>query len=134
MIRRDPAGVRVEPAEAAIVREIFAWYAEEAHRFYSLAQMLEQRGIRTSTGLARGNRASLRARLRNPAYTGRVYGNRWYRRGTVERRSAPGKPSAMSLMEAPREAWILVAEIPPLVSQAQFDRVQARLVSNQRFA
>jgi site-specific DNA recombinase len=133
---RDPAGVRVEPAEAAIVREIFAWYAEEAHSFYSLAQMLEQRGIRTSTGLARWNLASLRALLRNPAYTGRVYGNRWHRRGTVERRSAmaPGKRSAMSLMEAPREAWILVAEIPPLVSQEQFDRVQARLVSNQRFA
>ena len=133
---RDPAGVRVEPAEAAIVREIFAWYAEEAHSFYSLAQMLEQRGIRTSTGLARWNLASLRALLRNPAYTGRVYGNRWQRRGTVERRSAmaPGKHSAMSLMEAPREAWILVAEIPPLVSQEQFDRVQARLVSNQRFA
>src|SRR4051812_49087979 len=83
---RDPAGVRVEPAEAAIVREIFAWYAEEAHSFYSLAQMLEQRGIRTSTGLARWNLASLRALLRNPAYTGRVYGNRWQRRGTVERR------------------------------------------------
>ncbi|MFL5288118.1 MAG: recombinase family protein, partial [Rhodopila sp.] len=133
---RDPAGVRVEPAEAAIVREIFAWYAEEAHSFYSLAQMLEQRRIRTSTGLARWNLASLRALLRNPAYMGRVYGNRWQRRGTVERRSAmaPGKRSAMSLMEAPREAWILVAEIPPLVSQEQFDRVQARLVSNQRFA
>ena len=40
----------------------------------------------------------------------------------------------MSRVDAPREEWILVAEIPPLVSQEQFDRVQARLASNRRFA
>jgi DNA invertase Pin-like site-specific DNA recombinase len=78
---RDPAGVRVEEPEAAIVREMFAWYAEEAHRFCSLARRLQQHGIRTSTGLARWNLASIRALLTNPAYAGLVYGNRWHRRG-----------------------------------------------------
>ena len=133
---RDPAGVRVEEAEAAIVREMFAWYAEEAHSFCSLARLLEERGIRTSTGLARWNLASIRALLTNPAYAGTVYGNRWHRRGTLERRSAtaPSKHSAMSRVDAPREEWIRVAEIPPIVSQEQFDRVQARLASNRRFA
>jgi site-specific DNA recombinase len=133
---RDPAGVRIEEAEAAIVREMFAWYADETHSFCSLARLLEQRGIRTSTGLARWNLASIRGLLTNPAYAGQVYGNRWHRRGTLERRSAtaPRKRSAMSRVDAPREEWILVAEIPPLVSQEQFDRVQARLASNQRFA
>ena len=133
---RDPAGVRIEDAEAAIVREMFAWYAEEANSFCSLARLLEQRGIRTSTGLARWNLASIRALLTNPAYAGQVYGNRWHRRGTLERRSAtaPRQHSAMSRVDAPREAWTLVAAIPPLVSQEQFDRVQARLNSNRRFA
>jgi site-specific DNA recombinase len=133
---RDPAGVRIEEAEAAIVREMFAWYADEAHSFCSLARLLERRGIRTSTGLARWNLASIRGLLTNPAYAGQVYGNRWHRRGTLERRSAtaPRKRSAMSRVDAPREEWILVAEIPPLVSQEQFDRVQARLASNRRFA
>jgi site-specific DNA recombinase len=133
---RDPAGVRIEEAEAAIVREMFAWYAEETHSFCSLARRLEQRGIRTSTGLKRWNLASIRALLTNPAYAGQVYGNRWHRRGTLERRSAlaPRQRSAMSRVDAPREEWILVAEIPPLVSQEQFDRVQARLASNRRFA
>ena len=133
---RDPAGVRIEEAEAAIVREMFAWYAEEAHSFCSLARLLERRGIRTSTGLARWNLASIRALLTNPAYAGLVYGNRWHRRGALERRSAtaPRKHSAMSRVDAPREDWILVAEIPPLVSQERFDRVQARLASNRRFA
>jgi DNA invertase Pin-like site-specific DNA recombinase len=85
---RDPAGVRVEEAEAAVVREMFAWYAEEAHSFCSLARRLQQHGIRTSTGLARWNLASIRALLTNPAYVGLVHGNRWHRRGTLERRSA----------------------------------------------
>ncbi len=39
----------------------------------------------------------------------------------------------MSRVDAPREKWVL-AEIPPPVSQEQFDQVQARLVSNRRFA
>src|SRR4051812_23476929 len=80
--------------------------------------------------------STLRMVLTNPAYAGLVYGNRWHRRGTLERRSAtaPAKHSAMSRVDAPREEWILVAEIPPLVSREQFDRVQARLVSNRRFA
>ncbi len=133
---RDPAGVRIEEAEAAIVREMFAWYADEGHSFCSLARLLEQRGIRTSTGLKRWNLASIRGLLTNPAYAGKVYGNRWHRRGTLERRSAtaPSRHSAMSRVNAPREEWVLVAEIPALVNQEQFDQVQARLVSNRRFA
>src|SRR5215218_8475244 len=75
---RDPAGVRIDEAEATIVREMFAWYAEEAHSFCSLARLLEQRGIRTSTGLARWNLASLRALLTNPAYAGQVYAGQVY--------------------------------------------------------
>ena len=54
---RDPAGVRIEEAEAAIVREMFAWYAEEAHSFCSLARLLEQRGF--PTGDAEQRRESL---------------------------------------------------------------------------
>src|SRR3954465_4139493 len=134
---RDPAGVRVEESEAAIVREMFAWYAEDSHSFCSLARLLEEREIRTSTGLVRWNLASIRCLLTNPAYAGLVYGNRWHRRGTLERRSAtaPSKQhSAMSRGDAPRGEGIRVAEIPPLVSQEQFDRVQARLASNRRFA
>jgi site-specific DNA recombinase len=52
---RDPAGVRIEESEAAIVREMFAWYAEDVHSLCSLARLLEELGIRTSTGLARWN-------------------------------------------------------------------------------
>lgn len=133
---RDPAGVRIEESEAAVVREMFAWYAEDSHSFCSLARLLEQREIRTSTGLMRWNLASIRCLLTNPAYMGLVYGNRWHRRGSLERRSAtaPSTHSTFSRVDAPREEWILVAQIPALVSQEQFERVQAKLASNRRFA
>ncbi len=133
---RDPAGVRLEESEAAVVREMFAWYAEDAHSFCSLARLLHQRGIPTARGRARWNLASIRALLTNPAYVGLVYGNRWHRRGSLDRRSAtaPRKHSAFSRVDAPRDEWILVAQIPAVVSQEQFDRVQARLVTNRRFA
>ena len=54
----------------------------------------------------------------------------------MKRRSAiaPSKRSAWSRVDLPREEWILEAEIPPIVSQEQFDIVQARLASNRRFA
>ena len=133
---RDPAGVRVEESEAAIVREMFAWYAEESHSFCSLARLLHERGLRTAQGLERWNLASIRGLLTNPAYMGRVYGNRWRRRSSMEGRSgtAPGKHSSFSRVDMPREQWILVAQIPALVSEEQWERVQARLAANRRFA
>ena len=133
---RDPAGVRVEEAEAVVVREMFAWYAEEEHSLFSLARRLQARGICTPNGLARWNLASVRAMLTNPAYSGQVYGNRWHRRGTLERRSAtvPSKHSAYTRVDAPREEWTFVAHIPALVSQEIFERVQRKLATNRRFA
>ncbi|MFZ1429299.1 MAG: recombinase family protein [Geminicoccaceae bacterium] len=37
---RNTAGVRTEAAEAAVVREMFTWYAETAHSFCSLTRLL----------------------------------------------------------------------------------------------
>jgi site-specific DNA recombinase len=37
---RDPAGVRVDEAEAAIVRDIFAWYTDEGATLIAIAQRL----------------------------------------------------------------------------------------------
>jgi site-specific DNA recombinase len=102
----------------------------------SLARLLHERGLRTAQGLERWNLASIRGLLTNPAYIGRVYGNRWRRRRSLERRSAtaPSKHSSFSRVNMPREQWILVAQISALVSEEQWERVQARLAANRRFA
>src|ERR687897_3331975 len=39
---RDPAGVRREEGEAAVVAEMFAWYAEEGRSLFGLAQGLRR--------------------------------------------------------------------------------------------
>src|SRR4051794_28288162 len=42
-----------------------------------VTSLLYERGLRTAQGLERWNLASIRGLLTNPAYMGRVYGNRW---------------------------------------------------------
>src|SRR5256884_3343377 len=55
---RQPAGVRLEPAEAALVAELFAWYLEPQATLYQLAKRLTDLGIPTPTGKPRWNVAS----------------------------------------------------------------------------
>jgi site-specific DNA recombinase len=43
---RDPAGVRQDQAEAAVVAEMFAWYADEGRSLYGLAKKLHQDAVR----------------------------------------------------------------------------------------
>ncbi len=46
----DPTGVRVEEVEAAMVREIFAWYEHEHSSLQGLAKHLQTQGIPTPSG------------------------------------------------------------------------------------
>jgi site-specific DNA recombinase len=133
---RDPAGVRLDPAEAVAVREIFARYAEEGLSLMGLARWLQETGICSPRGNRRWNLSTLRGILTNPTYTGQVYAGRTRTRPPRTRLSAtrpighPGTPTD----PAPRAAWIPVAPVPALVSQERFDQVQEKLARNQRFA
>jgi site-specific DNA recombinase len=64
---RDPAGVTVEAAEAAVVQELFAGYVEDHASLFSLAKHLQVLGITSPTG-----RPALGSRLRGsrPCGTG----------------------------------------------------------------
>ena len=50
---RDPAGVTVEAAEAAVVQELFAGYVEDHASLFSLAKHLQVLGIASPTGRPR---------------------------------------------------------------------------------
>jgi site-specific DNA recombinase len=133
---RDPQGVRIEPAEAAIVAEIYAQYLQDGFGLIKVAKHLFAQDIVSPTGKKRWGLATVRGILTNPAYTGRVYAGRTRPRPPKIRRSAThpmGHPHDSSV-PTPREEWILVAEIPAIVQQEQFDLVQAKLASNQSFA
>lgn len=133
---RDPTGVRLEPAEAAIVAEIFAEYLKDGVGLIKVAKHLHAQQIPSPTGKARWGLATLRGLLTNPAYTGQVYAGRTQSHPAKIRRSAThpmGHPHD-SARPLPPEEWIPVAKIPAIVSQEQFDLVQAKLSQNQSFA
>ena len=83
-----------------------------------------------------GVRPPLHGLLSNPAYTGKLYVDRSRARPARLRRSAThpiGKP-AHSQDPTPPEMWTFVTNIPALVSQEVFDRVQAKLALNKQRA
>jgi len=133
---RDPAGVTVEPTEAAVVRELYTRFVEEHSSLFSLSKRLRTLGIVSPTGRACWSPATLRGILTNPTYTGQVFAGRWRARPPRARRSAThpiGRPSD-SAVPAPAEQWLPVASVPALVSPEQFERAQAKLARNRAFA
>lgn len=133
---RNPAGVRVEAAEAAIVSELFALYVQPGQSLTSLSSSLKALHIPTPTGKQRWTQATLRRILTNPVYTGAIYAGRGRVQPSRRRRSplAPVGQRAMTSRPTPPEEWTLVGHVPALVSQDRFEQVQAKLKTNQQFA
>ncbi|MCW2241573.1 recombinase family protein [Azospirillum canadense] len=130
---RDPAGVTIEPAEAAVVRELFARFIEDHASLFSLAQYLRALGIASPTGRPLWSPTTLRGILTNPSYTGQVFAGRWCRRPPRIRRSAThpiGHPTDTAT-PVPAEQWLPVATIPALVSAEQFEQARTKLAQNQ---
>jgi site-specific DNA recombinase len=133
---RDPAGVTVDPAEVAVVAELFATYLQPEMSLAKLAKSLSQRGIPTPTGNQRWSSPTIRGILRNPTYTGPVYAQRTRYRPAQIRRSAThplGRPHGTATPQ-PADTWLVVGSVPAIVSLAQFEQVQAKLAQNQSFA
>jgi site-specific DNA recombinase len=133
---RDPSGVQVDPAEGAVIQEIFARYLADGATLGTVVAALKQHGTLTPHGRRQWSRSSLRWMLRNPVYLGQVYAYRTYSRPARQRHS-PLQPlgrQGTTLELAARETWVLVATIPPLISQELFDQAQAKLAENQQRA
>jgi site-specific DNA recombinase len=131
---RDPSAVHIEPAEGAIVQELFARYLDEQGTLLSLAKHLLQLRLPSPRGNQRWNAASLLGLLINPVYTGKLYIGRSRSRPTRIRRSATyalGNP-AHGQDSTPADTWIPVGTVPALVSQEDFDRVQVKLALNKK--
>ncbi|MGA1860258.1 recombinase family protein [Azospirillum sp. 11R-A] len=133
---RDPVGVTVDPAEAAVIREVFARFIEDHSSLFSLAKYLRALGISSPTGRPHWSPTTLRGILTNPSYTGQVFAGRWRSRPPRSRRSAThpiGRPSDSSI-PTPAEQWMPVANIPALISEEQFKQARDKLDQNQAFA
>jgi site-specific DNA recombinase len=133
---RDPAGVRIDPAEGAVIRELFMRYLEAAETLRGLVKYVLGLGLPSPRGGARWSAASIRGMLTNPTYTGQVYSGRKRMRPARARRSAthPIGKLAQGWDSVAPEAWQLVASIPAIVSPEHFAQVQVKLALNKRWA
>ena len=134
---RGPKGVRVSETQAAVVRQIFAWYLEEGASLSSIVNRLFEHGVASPTGRPRWRHTTVRFLLRNPAYTGTLYACRARARRSVVRRSAlqpVGKRHNDSSSPRPREEWVAAGSIPALVTPEQYELVQEKLARNRQFA
>ena len=134
---RDPKGVRVCEAQAAVVRQVFAWYLEEGASLSSIVNRLFAPGVVSPTGRPRWRHTTARLLLRNPAYTGALYACRARARRSVVRRSALqpiGRRHNDSAAPRPREEWVVAGTVPALVTREQYELVQEKLARNRQFA
>ncbi len=133
---RDPAGVRLEPTEAAVGAELFSHYLQEGASLKGQTQRLTSLGVPSPAGKTRWNQATIRGILTNPVYTGTVYIGR---SRPVEAR---GRHSALvpigrgrgGHLQTSQQEWTAITQVPAVISQEQFDLVQTKLSHNQQFA
>src|SRR5215204_2609633 len=127
---RDPAGLRIEEYEAAIVRQMFAFYLEQGATLGGVARRLVEAGVLTPTGKRSWSRSAIRGILKNPAYVGDAYGHCTYLAPAKSRRS-PLAPVGAGLTAKRRleEEWIGVP-VPEIVERETFDLVQEKLSHN----
>ncbi|HEX6817953.1 MAG TPA: recombinase family protein, partial [Ktedonobacterales bacterium] len=133
---RDPAGVRIDAAEGAVVQELFVRYLQAGATLQAVVAALSREGVPTPHGRTQWSRSTLRWMLRNPVYLGQVYANRTHARPARQRHAALqpiGQQGTTLELTAP-ETWLLVTTIPPLVSQEVFDQTQVKLAENRRLA
>ena len=131
---RDATLLTVDEPQAAIIQELFHTYAAGGGSLYKLAVCLTERQIRSPTGRAHWTANTVRLILSNPCYTGTAYANRTRTRAATRRKS-PLQPvgSGASTCRTPPEEWVGIP-VPAIISQEVFDRVQARLATNQQLA
>jgi site-specific DNA recombinase len=133
---RDPAGVRADEAEAAVVRDLFAWFVDERTSVSELARRLHSLGIASPWGRNSWCLSAVRGVLTNLVYLGQVFANRRRARPVERRRSAlrqAGRGGDSTRVADPAE-WIAVATVTAIVSHEQFEPARERLAYNQRMA
>jgi site-specific DNA recombinase len=124
--------------EARVVRQIFAWVGHERVSIQEVCRRLQQAGERTRTGKTTWDRTTVWGILKNPAYKGTAAFGKT-KAGPMQpklrpQRGDPAQPRRpVSTHEVPQEQWIYIP-VPPLVSEALFEVVQAQLAENRQRA
>ncbi len=127
---RDPALLTIDALQAVTISELFYAYADGGVSLWGLTE----RGRPSPTGKGHWTTNTIRLILSNPCYTGTANSNRTRVR-RASRRKSPLQPVGTGEwwgLTAPEE-WIPIA-VPAIIDKAVFNRVQARLATNQQLA
>lgn len=118
---------------ALVVKRIFAEVAA-GRALRAICADLSRDGIATPANKARWTTGTLSSILRNDAYIGRSFGNRWrvIKGGGVTR---SGKPKRKTVPR-PREEWVPLRDgvYPPLVTETIWDAAQVVRTTNKALA
>src|SRR3712207_2179906 len=75
-LKRGRIRVRLDEAEAAVVRDLFAWFADEGATILAMRQRLARLGIASPRGHRTWNASALHGVLTNPTDLGQIFANR----------------------------------------------------------
>jgi site-specific DNA recombinase len=125
--------IQIDPDKAAMVHQIFEWYAAEGTCLDEILRRLNASPWKTRRGKNEWSSTVVLGILRCEWYVGRAYYNRTTRerrpRGTKGEDRSPGKV----VRKRPRSEWILIP-VPRIIDDRLFARVQERMQANRRFA
>jgi site-specific DNA recombinase len=124
--------IRIHEEEAAMVRQIFAWYADEGASLYGVRQRLDASPWRMRRGKSHWCPAIVRSILRCEWYVGRAYSNRHVMQ-FQERPEGDGRGQKIIHTERPQSEWIVVP-VPRMIDDDTFARARRRLAENLQFA
>jgi site-specific DNA recombinase len=131
--KRDavPARLVIDDAEANMVRQIYAWVAVEGLTIRQCIKRLNDGPWTTRSGRSHWSSSVAYHILSDPVYTGTAYANRFEYLVPKKPRGRRSHRHGERTCRHPRpaEQWIAIA-VPPLIDQATWDGVQARLARN----
>jgi site-specific DNA recombinase len=130
------ARYEIHAEEAEVVRQMFAWVADERCAIREVCRRLEKQGVLTRTGLPNWEPATVSGILRNPAYHGQAaFGKTRMgeRRGRLRpQRGRPESPRRPSVSwPRPAEEWIAIT-VPAVISAELFEAVAEQLRENRQ--
>jgi site-specific DNA recombinase len=138
-MNRDETRYEIHPPEAEVVRRIFALFTEGQLSIESLARRLTREQIPTRHRQGGWNPSVLWNMLRNPAYMGQAAYQKTQavpRTRVIKSAREQGyypKQVNSSCRQRPPEEWVYIP-VPAIISPAVFQRAQAQLAENKKFA
>ncbi len=130
-----PPAWHVEPVAAAVVQQIFVWYAEQQWTLRQIQQQLNAQATPAPQG-GRWAVSSVRYILTQSAYRGIAYAHREQQSAETigePRRRGHGRRRTPRRIPRPRDTWIEIP-VPPLLAPALWDRAQERLRVNAQLS